>query len=422
LAGRLARIRELCSNPRVVLDGGGNFSVKEDNLTMHIKPSGVALSELTPEQLVAVNRGILAFAITYDYGRNPLERERQYADFLRQSRTDQSARTPSVETIVHQIFPFDYVLHTHDTFLTALLCASNSQKLVEQLFGEAYICIPYCDPGILLGKALDSQVRERPCDYKGCAQLNHGFFFASSDFDKLMQIHKHANSEVLKLLVKAAGSGKLDNAPFGQIIQKPQVVTESIANKILDFAYEAVFSRQPEQPKHSLAELGTELRVYRLETQDAVLYLNTTCYARQYAASEMAKALAGRFSWLSPDHMVWCGVTDGYIKLGSLTDQARIRQSIIDQIKANPESKNIRTYTISGIGMVTIGGHIPGDNPEVNARYATQLANDALLVQAYAGAISPDGVVVRVTEKNAAFIRDWQVEAERRKVATETAK
>src|SRR6201989_3252607 len=123
LALRTYTTRLLGSDPRMVLHGGGNTSVKttvkdmlgEDVEVICIKGSGWDMGVIEPAGLPAVRLA-------------PLRKLRQLdklsdedmVNYQRINLLDSSAPNPSVETLLHAFLPHKFVDHTHSTAVLAL--------------------------------------------------------------------------------------------------------------------------------------------------------------------------------------------------------------------------------------------------------------------------------------------------------------
>ena len=101
------------SNPEFVLAGGGNTSAKDDDY-LYIKGSGSSLATIKPEQFVKMNRAKLAGMWQKDYPAAEDEREAAVlADMMAAKAPGEESKRPSVETLLHNLFPQKYVLHVH---------------------------------------------------------------------------------------------------------------------------------------------------------------------------------------------------------------------------------------------------------------------------------------------------------------------
>jgi rhamnose utilization protein RhaD (predicted bifunctional aldolase and dehydrogenase) len=123
------------SNKEYVIAGGGNTSYKDEN-SIWIKSSGQSLAELTEEGLVALNREKLHVISTSSYPDEASQREEQVKIDMFKSIIDQGQnKRPSVETSLHEIIRYKYVVHLHPTLINGLLCSRNARSLTNKLFG-----------------------------------------------------------------------------------------------------------------------------------------------------------------------------------------------------------------------------------------------------------------------------------------------
>src|SRR5262252_1734587 len=154
LALRVYTTRLLGRDPRLVLHGGGNTSVKttlpdllgEEVAVLCVKGSGSDLAAIEPAGLPAVRldrlRKLRARASLSDEDMVRVQRE---------NLIDPMAPNPSVETLLHAFLPHKFVDHTH---------ANAILSLVDQPDGEA-IC---------------AQVYEAKPDVDGLILHKHGIF------------------------------------------------------------------------------------------------------------------------------------------------------------------------------------------------------------------------------------------------------
>jgi rhamnose utilization protein RhaD (predicted bifunctional aldolase and dehydrogenase) len=104
-----------------VIAGGGNTSYKNDE-HLWIKASGTTLANITEEGFVVLDRRKLAGIPGQTFSHDADTREQQVKDALYASclRPDPALR-PSVETNLHDIIGYSYVVHLHPTLVNALL-------------------------------------------------------------------------------------------------------------------------------------------------------------------------------------------------------------------------------------------------------------------------------------------------------------
>ncbi len=145
--------RLLGQDPSLVLHGGGNTSVKltETNIfgeaedILWVKGSGWDLAAIEPAGFAPVRmRHLLALSRLKALSDTDMARE------LRVGTIDPAAPSPSVEAILHAIVPFKYVDHTHADAVLTLTNSVNGAELIEQVYGDRLLHIPYVMPGFKL--------------------------------------------------------------------------------------------------------------------------------------------------------------------------------------------------------------------------------------------------------------------------------
>jgi rhamnulose-1-phosphate aldolase/alcohol dehydrogenase len=178
VALRIYTSRLLGREPRLVLHGGGNTSVKttEKDLfgfetpVLRVKGSGWDLASIEPVGLPAVRMEPIL----------KLEQLEELSDeamvnYLRCSLMDSTAPTPSVETLLHAFLPHKYIDHSHASDVLALVDLENGEELARQVFGKRVGYVPYIMPGFSLSKAAAQEYRRDP-QVEGLVLLKHGLF------------------------------------------------------------------------------------------------------------------------------------------------------------------------------------------------------------------------------------------------------
>ena len=178
LALRVYTSRLLGQDPKLVLHGGGNISVKtvardlldEDVEVLCVKGSGWDMATIEPAGLPAVRlaplRGLRA--------RNALSDE-DMVRVQRASLLDPAAPNPSVETLLHAFLPHKYVDHTHATAVLSLADQPDAAERCADLYGGRMGLVPYVMPGFLLAKHA-ADVFEADPSVEGLVLLKHGVF------------------------------------------------------------------------------------------------------------------------------------------------------------------------------------------------------------------------------------------------------
>ncbi len=119
---------------RYVIAGGGNTSMKTTD-RIWIKASGSALSDITEDGFAKLDRGKLEKILKGEYAEDPFQREREIKDDLAEANftTD---RRPSVETSLHDLINYRFVVHLHPTQVNGLMCSNDAMDHVSKLFGK----------------------------------------------------------------------------------------------------------------------------------------------------------------------------------------------------------------------------------------------------------------------------------------------
>ena len=178
LARRVYSSRLLGGEPRLVLHGGGNVSVKtgmadltgETVEVLCVKGSGWDMGDIEPAGLPAVRLEPLRRLI----GLETLGDE-DMVNAQRGNLLDSGAPNPSVETLLHAFLPHKFVDHTHANAVLALTDQPDGAALCAETFGERAALVPYIMPGFALAKKAYEVFSENPgCE--GLILLKHGIF------------------------------------------------------------------------------------------------------------------------------------------------------------------------------------------------------------------------------------------------------
>src|SRR4051794_18206043 len=165
LALRVYTTRLLGQNPKLVLHGGGNTSVKlrmsdlngEEVEALCVKGSGWDMAAIEPAGLPAVRlaplRKLRGRAALSDEGMGRVQR----ANLL-----DPGAPNPSVETLLHAFLPQKYVDHTHSTAVLSFADQPDAAERCADLYGRRMGIVPYIMPGFLLAKKAAEIFEEDP--------------------------------------------------------------------------------------------------------------------------------------------------------------------------------------------------------------------------------------------------------------------
>jgi rhamnose utilization protein RhaD (predicted bifunctional aldolase and dehydrogenase)/NAD(P)-dependent dehydrogenase (short-subunit alcohol dehydrogenase family) len=178
LALRVYTSRLLGGDPKLVLHGGGNTSVKtvvtdlldEEAEVLCVKGSGWDMAAIEPAGLPAVRLAPLRKL----RNREKLSDE-EMVRVQRANLIDPGAPNPSVETLLHAFLPHKYVDHTHSTAVLSLADQPDAAERCATLYGDRLGLVPYIMPGFQLAKKA-AKIFDADPSVEGLVLLKHGIF------------------------------------------------------------------------------------------------------------------------------------------------------------------------------------------------------------------------------------------------------
>jgi len=177
LALRVYTTRLLGADPKLVLHGGGNTSVKtrladlngDETDVLCVKGSGWDMATIAPAGLPAVRLD----ALKKLRARDALA-DQDMVRVLRANLIDPAAPNPSVETLLHAFLPHKFVDHTHSTAVLSLTDQPDGEALCTEVYGKRMGYLPYIMPGFALAKAAaEAFEREHECRRADPAPARH---------------------------------------------------------------------------------------------------------------------------------------------------------------------------------------------------------------------------------------------------------
>src|SRR3989338_4775369 len=202
LALRAYTSRLLGEDPNLVLQGGGNTSVKlnitnlfgEPEEVLYVKGSGWDLATIEKQGFAPVKLDLLKGMAELDH-----LTDTEMVRNQRAAMTDPSAPNPSVEAVLHAIIPFKFVDHTHADSVVAVSNTENGAQRIRSIYGSAVLIVPYVMPGFILARKIFEMTRD--IDWRrleGMILLHHGVFTFSDDA-------KESYTRMIRLVTKAEG-------------------------------------------------------------------------------------------------------------------------------------------------------------------------------------------------------------------------
>jgi rhamnose utilization protein RhaD (predicted bifunctional aldolase and dehydrogenase)/NAD(P)-dependent dehydrogenase (short-subunit alcohol dehydrogenase family) len=361
------------SDKKYVIAGGGNTSFKDDQ-TIWIKTSGHSLAELNEEGLVALSREKLHEISSKTYPEDPVKREELVkTDLFRSILEPDKNRRPSVETSLHEVIQYKYIVHLHPTLINGLLCSRNARSLTLKLFGESVLFVPYTDPGYTLFKKLESDIKSYREKHSHDPQIifleNHGSFVGADTTEEIKRLY---NEIIQKIEEQASPLPEFTELPYNPLL-----------NKVLPVFRMVLSGEQP----------------------GIIRYRNNSLIAKFYHNQQEFHKISLP---LTPDIIVYCKTRFLYI------EQSSTAEKIIDSFKYQlPHFRNEYGYSPKVFVIKDMGIFAIAESYE-SAETCLDVYEDLIKISYYASQL---GGIKFLTPEQVAFIDQWEVENYRRKVS-----
>ncbi len=193
LAALAAMSNTYGSDSAYVLAGGGNTSFKSDK-NLWVKGSGTSLATIKAEDFVVLDRAKLDNMWHTAYPQEEKAREAAVLADMMAARVEGETRRPSVETLLHNLFPQRYILHVHPTLVNGLTCSVEGEAGMKRLLPNA-VWVDACKPGYILAleckNVMDAHKAETGKDVQVLFLQNHGIFFAADTVEEIDAIAHH---------------------------------------------------------------------------------------------------------------------------------------------------------------------------------------------------------------------------------------
>ncbi|HEY3224153.1 MAG TPA: bifunctional aldolase/short-chain dehydrogenase [Pseudolabrys sp.] len=284
LAQRIYSTRLLGRDPKLVLHGGGNTSVKtrvkdllgDDADVLCVKGSGWDMANIEPAGMPAVRLESLRRLRSRAALPDPEMVRAQRAALI-----DPQAPNPSVETLLHAFLPHKFVDHTHATAILSLINQADSEALCQEAFGNRLGFVPYITPGFALAKKAADVFEKNPA-VEGLILDKHGIFTVGGDareaYERMIEFVTLAEDRLRK-----KGNAKL--------------VSVSLPDRIASLPEVAPIVRGACALRDAFGEGAHKRQIVNFRTSDTILnYVNGKEVAR-YA----------RAGLITPDHVIRTG-------------------------------------------------------------------------------------------------------------------
>ena len=191
--------RHYGNDPAYVIAGGGNTSFKEKK-RIWIKASGIPLEGISESGFVCLSREKLGKIEVNSYSEDPVQREEQVKGDMQMAIISPENLRPSVETSLHNLIDYTYVIHTHPTLVNGLMCSMDVKEEVETRFGNDALYVEYTDPGFILFKKVQKRImayRDRFGKAPAIIFLqNHGVFVGANAVDEIKSLYESINKRI----------------------------------------------------------------------------------------------------------------------------------------------------------------------------------------------------------------------------------
>jgi rhamnose utilization protein RhaD (predicted bifunctional aldolase and dehydrogenase) len=367
-----------------VIAGGGNTSFKDEKF-LYIKASGTQLAAVKPEEFVKMDRAKLAAIWGESYPKNPDEREAAVLAGMMAARSPgEEKKRPSVETLLHDMLPFTYVVHLHPTLVNGLTCAKKGKKLAAGFFGGDSIWIPITNPGYVLAtlvkKATEQHKKKTGKDAAIIFLQNHGVFTGANSVEGIKTIYKRIMDTLASKIIRQPGPG----------------------------AKETVYDNS--------AEAGKELCRLIQKNQAAPeapgpVYVSFVRNAEIAGFVKDEKSFRPVSSAYTPDHIVYAGSHPLFLGKENVQDAAAFSTAAEAALKKHIQKTGLipKTIAVQNMGMFGFG------NSQKTADTAAELILDAVKLAVYTESF---GGPLFMTKDKIDFINNWEVERYRSRVAS----
>ena len=270
---------------KFVLAGGGNSSWK-NSAVMYIKSSGSSLATIKASEFVCMDRTRLRALMQKRYAQgDDSKREAEVlADMMDSRMPGSETLRPSVETLLHDLFPYAYVLHLHPSLVNGMTCGVNGERAAHEIFGNSFVWVPEYKPGYELAKLCARLLGDYTKTHGSAPKIlflqNHGVFAAADGVDEIDSIYENI---MMRLNARA--------------IVKPsdEMTTVRITSDSYSYASESAAPIRAAFVGSVLSLPDPPAALIRVAGDDIDSLLDSR---------ENFKPLDGAFT---PDHIVYCG-------------------------------------------------------------------------------------------------------------------
>lgn len=355
-------------NPDYILAGGGNTSWKDGD-TLYVKGSGFSLAEASSDSFVKMDRTALSGILTKTYPESSAERESAVlADMMAARKPGEESKRPSVEALLHDIVPFNFVVHLHPALVNGLTCSCQGEAAMTQIFGEKAIWIPSTNPGYVLSKTVKIAMNAYSARHGEQAKIiflqNHGIFAGADDAGDVKEVY----GEIMR---------KID----ARIKRRP------------DFYDEKRLTDNTAAPVDKIIKALSELAGFAVFMQSKEILR----VVKDHASFDPVS------SAFTPDHIVYAGSAPLFTEANNETSLKEAWKNHSDKTGRNPKITAVRGLGVFGTAA-----------SEKAALFALDLFKDSVKIAVYSESF---GGPLAMSQEQIDFINNWEVERYRSNVS-----
>ena len=391
LAALVEITRHYGQDPEYVLAGGGNTSFKTDD-RLFVKGSGHAMATIGPEGFVELDRRALDEVLDADLGDDPTERESRFkAGTLAARVRPELGQRPSVESLLHNLLPGRFVVHTHPTAVNAITCCTDGEAIAKEVLGEDVLWVRYVDPGYTLARSLREAIRDYAGSRDGATPpviviQNHGLFVLGENTGEIVRRTEPLMASVRKRLEET----KLDR-PFGEECR-------------ID----------PARARELINVIGPALRgaLGRAEHLKVVTFDDSPTAMSLAAGADGPEGTAP--GPVSPDHLAYTGSFPLWVTPQEGETPEELTDRLVRAVAEHEAQRGLAAIVVlvKGLGLFAVGDDRAG------AERARVVYLDQIRVLAGARGL---GGVSHLSPACRQFIEGWEVEKYRLQVAAASA-
>jgi len=346
-------------NKEYVIAGGGNTSFKNKD-KLWIKASGVALAGINENGFVCLSREKLKIISAKTYSNHSAVREDQVKNDLFNAIIEKTDKRPSVETSLHELVNYAFVAHTHPTLVNAVTCSKQARKYAFELFGNDMLYVPYTDPGYVLFKKVSDELagfrNAKGFDPKIILLENHGIIVSADNVTEIKETYGEIEADILNRV--------------NHNLPAPEIKTENLSFNFFS---------------------GINLIIKS---------------AKSLLIDEFVKdkaAFADIETAFTPDHIVYCKSRYLFVD-----DEEELKREKLEGFEGK-YGFYPKIIGVKGKGLII------ADDSESSINIILELITNMMKISFYARSF---GGSKPMTDKQIAFIENWEAENYRKQIAT----